>query len=226
MYETVEKVEKLVMSKDFDVNLRDHNGNTHLHLILFPRKRWLQHHEKERMIDILVGEGASLVAVNDFGRSVLELTATHEQYHFLIEKLLDLGADAKFMNFETGNTALHKLAFSSNDGNEDSIDAIKSLIRYGADVNAEDNRGCTPLDYAINTNVALFLLQHGAVDNLKRWECRTKVDFILREWKKGVHPMQLERKTVYSATLHLPTELQEICADFVHLLVPHSLPSN
>ena len=38
-------------------------------------------------------------------------------------------------------------------------------------------------------------------------------------WLTGQHPIQIERRAVKAATdLHLPAELSDICANFVHLL--------
>ncbi len=95
------------------------------------------------------------------------------QYHFsnvtplmtadnpkMVQFLLDHGAvvDIKIPN---GWTALHWYAASKKDYR----DIIKILLAHGADVNAKDNTGRTPLDIVAMNGTpqkAAFLIAHGA----------------------------------------------------------------
>ena len=61
---------------------------------------------------------------------------------------------------------LHRAAASGNNGR------IKKLLHQGADVNAEDEQGLTPLMYAVvhrNTEIVRLLLESGADGNAGRW---------------------------------------------------------
>ncbi|ORY38442.1 ankyrin, partial [Rhizoclosmatium globosum] len=55
-----------------------------------------------------------------------------------------------------GRTPLHLAALKG------SIEAVKILLKYGADVNARNNSNWTPLHWAINHSIALLLMDHGA----------------------------------------------------------------
>lgn len=58
-----------------------------------------------------------------------------------------------------GLTAMHLAAIEKN------IAIISKLLEAGADINAQDNEGCTALDYVdngLNEDVVRFLLDHGA----------------------------------------------------------------
>ena len=65
-----------------------------------------------------------------------------------------------FMFGVLGRTSLH-LAISLM-GNRESKDIVQLLIAKGADINAKDNSGRTPLNLAKNDDVKELLRKHGA----------------------------------------------------------------
>jgi ankyrin repeat protein len=78
----------------------------------------------------------------------------------LTERLLALGADVNFKSQIGSQTALHEAAMN------DLTDCVKQLLAHGADVNARDYEGETPLYFA-SPEVMELLLSHGADINYK-----------------------------------------------------------
>lgn len=74
----------------------------------------------------------------------------------LIKALICRGIDLTATN-QHGDTALHVAVAGI-----DAVDIATSLLEAGADVNAIGNRGSTPLHYAIDTDMVMALLGHGA----------------------------------------------------------------
>ena len=91
-----------------------------------------------------------------------------------------------------GETPLHQTA-----GVSDSLEIVKYLIKYGANVNAKDNEGDTPLSLHIKKNhieEALYLIEHGANTNEDynhntylylafEYKCMSVVDAIMKQYK-------------------------------------------
>lgn len=71
-------------------------------------------------------------------------------------------AEAADIDVKDGNTPLH-LAVK-----EGKADLVSRLVAKGADVNARDGKGCTPLFYAKSREVAELLITKGADVNAKR----------------------------------------------------------
>ena len=107
------------------------------------------------------------------GYYVTPLIAALAGRHFQTAKLLrDKGAHP---NVERNNTPLHSAAFYGD------VEMVQVLLKYEADVNAQDFAGLTPLYYALEgfyfgatTNIALslskvarLLLEHGADVNTR-----------------------------------------------------------
>ncbi|XP_076435297.1 uncharacterized protein LOC143275206 [Babylonia areolata] len=84
-----------------------------------------------------------------------------------VELLIQHQADVTSTTWE-GSTALH-FAYKCP-SHTASADITRLLLRAGADVNAKDSAGCTPLMWAVtggHTNTAKLLMEHGADVNTK-----------------------------------------------------------
>jgi hypothetical protein len=90
----------------------------------------------------LVTAGADLSATDTWGNTPLHSRA--RSAHSRIDVLLELGADVHDNRASIG-TPLHSAARSHND-----VNAL-ALIRYGANVEAQDKEGLTPLELALQT---------------------------------------------------------------------------
>lgn len=77
---------------------------------------------------------------------------------------------------EEGSTAIHWAIRNETERNDRRRETIQRLIEYGANIDAEDKRGCTPLYYASlygNLKVVELLLERGASLNVENKENET-----------------------------------------------------
>ena len=97
--------------------------------------------------------------------------ACHLHQQRAAECLLDAGTDPKITNI-IGETALHMLDDSSEH-------LVKKMVAAGADVNAQNLWGATPLMMAIQADnylLASVLLANGADPNIKTFEGYSSFD--------------------------------------------------
>jgi ankyrin repeat protein len=111
-------------------------------------------------VRLLLDKGAIVNTKADYGYSALHAAAGRSDKDLkVVELLVARGAqiDAEW----NGATPLHRAAWSGN------AQAAEFLISKGANVNAKDQRGRTPLAWAIEKgydDVAELLRKHGAVE--------------------------------------------------------------
>jgi len=112
----------------------------------------------------LISNGASVNYKGDSGSEMLR-AATISRNTNAINILIKAGADLKD-TFYIRETPLHMAIFDNT-----STRIIDFLLHSGANVNALDWRGRTPLDYAYtwNTNAVSILISHGAVLGTSDW---------------------------------------------------------
>ncbi len=133
------------------------------------------------VIAAMVGAGAEIDAGNGLGRSPLLVAAEKSRHPAVVESLLNAGADLHARSPKSGMTALHfaalrkEVEFSSGRERRLAGDMIALLLARGADPNAEDRHGETPLHKAARTGgetgyIVKQLLDAGADPNLV---CRT-----------------------------------------------------
>ncbi|KAJ6779328.1 hypothetical protein PWT90_02511 [Aphanocladium album] len=143
----------------------------------------------------LVGWGADVNAVNWSGHSIL-YEAMHQNHYRHLDALLDLDADARFVN-NAGNTLLHVIRVDQG-GHE--VRAASRLLALGLDPNAVNNLGFTPLDTALRLGSPALIelhVRHGADVTAARPVGR-------RRLQQQQHPDQ----QVSASTMHLATMLQ------------------
>ena len=79
--------------------------------------------------------------------------------------LIEYGVDVNTKDPETGFTPLHELVADWGYGRHHPKDLFLLLLSKGADVNAPDKKGITPLGYAVGpqrADIAQLLKDHGA----------------------------------------------------------------
>lgn len=128
-----------------------------------PNLGGLKHIPGESMkdgLDLLIRHGWN---INEQvgGRTLLHHDANHGHGR-RVRLLLDLGAEPDIEDAE-GRTALHLLCARGT-----GAEAIRALAAAGADLNARDHAGRTPLDHAASAkreSAARVLLELGATGN-------------------------------------------------------------
>jgi ankyrin repeat protein len=138
----------------------------------------------------IVARGADINARDNDGETPLHDAAS--TYDTLVSTILDLGADIEAKEATNGWTALHiaaagiadafsqiavTITFSSGDADEEeevkiepsaskdsrSAEIVRVLLQRGANVNALDDSGTTPLGLSTNPTIAALLRANGAV---------------------------------------------------------------
>lgn len=138
-----------------NVNKPSSNGTTALH--------WAVHNDNPAMVAALLGAGAEVNVVNDYGATPMgEVALTGNAA--ILEMLLDAGADVESANAE-GQTALMVAARSGH------LEAAELLIEHGADVNATESwKGQSALIWAAaqsQPEMVKLLIEHGADVNAR-----------------------------------------------------------
>jgi hypothetical protein len=89
--------------------------------------------------------------------------STHERQLILANQLTEHGANVNAVSKPSGATPLHKACYS---GNVTNLDFVEFLLEKGADPNAQDHLGLTPLMYTFNSapGAANFLLKWPTTD--------------------------------------------------------------
>ena len=102
-------------------------------------------------------------AVNDDGKTPLHEMVRYNHFN-QVELLLQQGANVNTQDIDS-NSPLHSAAWHGEDG----IELVKLLISNGADINASNGRGWTPLDVVLEheerPKMGEFLVTQGAKSN-------------------------------------------------------------
>ncbi|KAK4182753.1 ankyrin repeat-containing domain protein [Podospora australis] len=144
------KVEVLIKA-GADVDAANSNGNTPLQFAVkanVPAWRCLE------LVDFLLEAGADVNKADArLGFSVIH-TATQNNYAALIRRLLSAGAGADIQSLNHGSPPMFYAA------RHNSCEVIQALYEAGADINAAERDGRTPLSRAVESNAheALALL--------------------------------------------------------------------
>ena len=121
-----------------------------------------------KMCQLLLSYGADVRQTSEIGETAL-LCATKSKGYELIKLLLSKGSNVNKKD-QNGDSVLHLVIPCSNQ-------LVKLIIDHGADINAVNNDGYTPLMHAclkVNLGNALILAQAGAkfqVGHRSAWTC-------------------------------------------------------
>ena len=122
-----------LISKNADLNLRNKNGNTLLHIAIEKK-------DKE-LVKYLLGKNANVNIQNFMGDTPL-MQAIYFDEKEIINLLLEKNPDLNLKDSEGMTAIVHAI-------DKKQKDTVKLLITKNADLNAVDNKGYTPLMYAI-----------------------------------------------------------------------------
>jgi hypothetical protein len=153
-----------VNAKGTDVNAKDENGQTPLHIAICGGQR--------EEVELLIAKGADINAKDNSGQTPLHYAAVLGQKE-VVELLIAKGADIN----ARGTNAWTPLHWAAMKGQSETA---RVLIAKGADVNAKDKHGWTPLhDAALigNKEVAELLIAKGADINAKDGNGQTLLQF-------------------------------------------------
>ncbi|MFZ2959557.1 MAG: ankyrin repeat domain-containing protein [Candidatus Ozemobacteraceae bacterium] len=172
----------LLLENGIDVNVQSDNGETILHRISY------QISSNEELMSFLISKGAKIDIFDSEGATPLHNAAGH--HLAMVKLLLENGADvnAKKDGRECCGTPLHKAAKTGTP------DIVDYLIQKGAQVNAIDGRGQTPLfqtttrisDSSKDIEVAELLIKKGANVNAKDGEGYTALHLTAQAPHTGV----------------------------------------
>jgi hypothetical protein len=143
--------------------------------------------------------------------------STHEKQLILAKQLIEHGANVNAVSIPEGETPLHKACHGVNVTN---LDFVELLLEKGANPNAQDHQGMTPLMYTIPyaPGAAKFLLNWPTTDAnittqsgasflvrvrrtaktisdtiaLPEYHCQIQDEFQLQQWR-DIEEMLLER---------------------------------
>ena len=141
---------RLLLSRGADVNARNDRKQSILDLAI---------DTPDRMIDLLVEYKVDLDAKDSDGQTALLKTAqTESDGAARVKLLVEHGADVRAEDLE-GRTVLHHLRDLTDD-------TLRHLLESGVAVNAKDDSGATPMDFAVRqSDIAKYklLLDFGGV---------------------------------------------------------------
>jgi ankyrin repeat protein len=154
------RVVRELLARSAEVNASDSTGRTPLHAAASGRRL--------ELVRILVANNADVHAKTKHGETPLLQACSYNLDVAAVNLLLENGAEPN-VRARNGVTPLQAAAFRN-------IDAVKSLLEHGAEVNAPGFRNATALHWAVDGRqkaIVQLLLQHGADFKIKDEEGQT-----------------------------------------------------
>lgn len=208
-YDGATEAARLLMEKGADVNARDKGGTS-----VLAQAAGSNNLEVAR---ILIARGAQVNTVDEGGYTPLLIAAGNgDRSAAMVKLLLEHGAQ---VNVKSGDTAeivkngpilighLTPLHVAAGQGNYETVEA---LLNAGADVNARDVRGATPLVLAVATDhanpkvVQLLLAKGAAREPALAWARRYQDPTILPLF--GLSPAKIEASAPVASPRRAPRE--------------------
>jgi len=143
--EREEILKAIIKSKIIDVNTKDKEGETALHIVARSGNNVV------RIIKILTKAGIDVNAVSSSGETALHLAIEYAKIESFKCKdkinnvlfLIENGADVNIKKEEDGNYPLHLAIKNGN------VEIVKLLLKAGANINAKNKIGHTPFSAAV-----------------------------------------------------------------------------
>ncbi|MHC4478096.1 MAG: ankyrin repeat domain-containing protein [Planctomycetota bacterium] len=143
---------RFLVEKDANVNARDQNGRTPLYWAVE-----YQGYRYKEIVQTLLSLGAKVLMEHKTGSSPLGVAVLQNDLE--VAHVLAAAIDKGWRN-EYGEAVLHWAV------RQRKLELVKLLVEHGADLNAKDAQGYTPLDVAINyvreKDITDFLRSKGA----------------------------------------------------------------
>ena len=128
-----------------DVNIADETGNTPLMVAA-------RYNDNEKIIEMLVYEGANVHTINEQGQNALMVAVMYNKNTAVARALLDSGSDVNAVDSDGKTALMYAAQFNPN------TQIIDLLLGHGADKYIRCSSGRTAYDYA-HENIELYKTQ-------------------------------------------------------------------
>ena len=151
-------------------------------------------HDKEEAVKVLLEAGADMMARDNVGRTCIHLAAFKNNIN-IIRLLVSKGMDVNIQTSISGHTPLHMVCMVSPSNNK--VETARVLLELGADINAQDGMGNTPLHQAcrdrMNPGLIRFLIANGANVRALNSQAHTPFDIateVQRYWDPWIRELR------------------------------------